>query len=123
MDFDNYSRKLYSDPLTTVSARPSKREIDFDLVFLRNECASIVCARWGYFCRKYREDFPSQSSSRKAVRRKELLLNGEEVRNDTKVMPRYGDGIYPEITSRSTLSCYRMLYGSSRLYLYQASHS
>ncbi|CAM9884672.1 unnamed protein product [Ascophyllum nodosum] len=36
---------------------------------------------------QYPEDFPSQSRSRKAVRRKELLFNGEEVRNDIKVQP------------------------------------
>ncbi|CAN0326502.1 unnamed protein product, partial [Discosporangium mesarthrocarpum] len=34
--------------------------------------------------RQYPEEFPTQSSSRKLVRRKEVLLNGKEVRNDAK---------------------------------------
>lgn len=40
---------------------------------------------------QYPEEFSTLSSARKAVRRKELLLNGREVKNDSKVSP--GDEI------------------------------
>ncbi|CAM9880660.1 unnamed protein product, partial [Laminaria digitata] len=60
---------------------------------------------------QYREEFPSQSSARKAVRRKELLLNGEEVKNDVKVQPgdevtmqkRVQPGLFPQGKPTCTL--------------------
>ena len=64
---------------------------------------SFVCVL--IFSPKYPDDFPSQSSSRKAVRRKELLLNGEEVRNDSKVMSRYPDGVYTSRLCRAAGYC------------------
>ncbi|CAM9814152.1 unnamed protein product [Pylaiella littoralis] len=60
---------------------------------------------------QYRDEFPSQSSARKAVRRKELLLNGAEVRNDSKVNPgdkvtmqkRVRPGLFPQGKPTCTL--------------------
>ncbi|CAM9462996.1 unnamed protein product [Ectocarpus sp. 6 AP-2014] len=60
---------------------------------------------------QYRDDFPSVSSARKAVRREELLLNGTEVRNDSKVNPgdtvtmqkRTQPGLFPQGKPSCTL--------------------
>eukprot|EP00903_Cladosiphon_okamuranus_P009200 g8786.t1 len=60
---------------------------------------------------QYRDDFPSQSSARKSVRRKELLLNGAEVKNDVKVEPgdtvtmqkRVQPGLFPQGKPTCTL--------------------
>lgn len=70
-----------------------RRASNGDVFSIANLGKHILCRRPPPGCQfQYRDDFPSQSSARKSVRRKELLLNGAEVKNDVKVRPLFCAG-------------------------------